>query len=426
MPVNTGLFIEGRSITDRGAKYGRVFSDFFVQGVNNSTKLTTGIYIGVSDRRTIPDNTSSINSSLRSGEFRNIDISQFDVGLNLSECWASTFDFVSALACRNPLLINGQSVNCTFSKCQLNSALCAGYTSSVADSVVVMIDNYTNYGPSENKVGRPEGITFNQCGIYQAEIGVLVHGVLHCTFDQCIIDLHNTSAFKGVSAAGVELVDCYLASDNGATVDLVATGTANDLSITIRDCQFMGRRLGNQAITSRGRIGISVINNTFTNYTNHIICFFDFVDATIIKDNMFQINVDDRTQVCILINLDVGHAEIDGNRSKEGNDILRLRGSSTGFVVGSNRSRWQRTREFGVATILAGQSSVTVDLKHNDTSAGALYDTGIKSLVLATPKIAAAGLSVATDGLNSSLATFTVPSPVESDTQVMWQSTCYK
>lgn len=426
VPINTGLFIEGGSVTDRGGKYGRVFSDFFVQGVNNTTTLTTGIYVGTPDRRAIPDNSSSINYSLRSGEFSNIDISQFDVGLNLSESWASKFDFVSALACRNPLLINGQSVNCTFSQCQLNSALYSGYTPSIADSVVVLIDNYTNYGPSENKVGRPEGITFNQCGIYQAEIGVLVKGVLHCTFDQCIIDLHNISAFKGVSTAGVELVACYLASKNGATVDLVETGTASDLSITIRDSQFMGSRLGNRAISSRSRIGISVINNTFTNYTNSTICFFDYVDATIIKDNMFQRNVDDRTQVCILINLGTGHVEIDGNGSKQGNDILRLSGSSTGLVVGSNRSLWQRTREFGVTTILAGQSSITVDLRHNDTSTGVLGDTGLKSLVLATPKIAAAGLSVATDGLNSGRATFTVSSPVTSDTQVMWQTTCYR
>ena len=426
VPVNTGLFIEGGSFTDRGAKYGRVFSDFFVQGVNNSTKLSTGIYVGISDRRLIPDSASSVNYSLRSGEFSNIDISQFDVGLNLSECWASKFDFVSALACRNPLLINGQSVNCTFSKCQLNSALYAGYTSSVVDSVVVIIDNYANYGPSENKIGRPEGITFNQCGIYQAKIGAWVKGVLHCTFDQCIIDLHTTSAFKGGSTAGVELVGCYLASNNGATVDLAETGTASDLSITIRDCQFAGNRLGNQAISSKNRIGISVINNTFSGYTNPTVCFFELVDAAIIKDNMFQNNVNDRTQVCIATILGAGHVEIDGNRSKQGNDILKLSGPSTGLVVGSNMSQWQRTKEFGVATILAGQSRVTVDLKHNDTSTGNPGDTGIKSLVFATPKIPAAGLSVATDGLNTRRATFTVPSPVAADTAIMWTSTCYR
>lgn len=426
VPINTGLFIEGGSVTDRGAKYGRVFSDFFVQGVNNSTVLSTGVYVGIHDRRLIPDSASSINYSLRSGEFRNIDISQFDVGLNLSECWASKFDFVSALACRNPLLINGQSVNCTFSQCQLNAALSAGYTSSTADSVVVTIDNYTNYGPTESKVGRPEGITFSQCGIYQAKVGVWVKGVLHCTFDQCIIDLHTTSAFKGVSTSGVELVDCYLASNDGATVELGETGTASDLNITIRDCQFMGKRLGNQAFLSRNRIGINLINNTFTNYTSSTICLFDSVGATTIKDNIFQRNTDDRTQVCISAILKAGHVEIDGNMSKQGNDILRLGGSPTNLVVGSNRSQWQCTREFGLATILAGQSSVTVDLKHNDTSTGARGDTGIKSLVFATPKTIVTGLSVATDGLNSCRATFTVPSPVADNTVIMWESICYR
>lgn len=433
VPDLTGIFIEGGSDTDRGAKYGRQFRDFFVQGINNSTLETLGIFMGTADRRLIPDSASSIGFSIRGGHFSNINVSQFDIGYNISEVWSSYFEMCESLACRVNMEITGQSVNNKFSACSFSPALHDSYTSSTDETGCVRILNHSNYGPTESKVGRPEGLTFSQCNMFSANVGFFLEGSLHVTVDQCIIDLHSDHAIRGISTAGLTISKCYIASTGGdsvgATIELTNTGAAGDL-----DCKIIHNDIrkitvaGNEAqeaFRCNSRRGVLYEGNEHGGYAGQTVCYIDSLRNGVIKNNRFQLGVDDYTaQRCIFV---VGgdNLTIDGNISFQGNMILKMSPSKpTNYHIGANYSTAQETMESGSVQLLTGQSSVFVDLKHTNSGLGAPGVTQLVSIVTASHDQPLTDFTVTPNGVNSRRCTFAVSAPAAADTNIYWQSRC--
>lgn len=433
VPNLTGIFIEGGSDADRGAKYGRQFRDFFVQGINNSTLETTGVFIGTADRRLIPNETSSIGFSLRGGHFSIVNISQFDIGMNISECWSSYFEGCESLACRVNVEVTGQSVNNKFSACSWNPALSESYTSSTEDTSCCRILNYTNYGPDEDKVGRPEGLTFSQCNMFSANVGFRLEGSLHVTLDQCIIDLHADHAIQATSTAGLTISKCYIAStggdSKGATIELTNVGTATDL-----DCKIIHNDIrkisiaGNESVEAfrcNARKGLLYEGNEHGGYEGQTVCYIDFLEDGVIKNNRFQLGVDDYvSQQCFFVNSG-DKLTIDGNISFQGNMILKMTASKpTNYYIGANYSTEQETMESGSVTLLSGQSSVFVDLKHTNSGLGAPGVTQLVSIVTASHDLPLTDFTVTPNGVNSRRCTFAASAPAAADTEIYWISRC--
>lgn len=434
---NTGVFVEGGSDTDRGKGYGRVISNFFVQGINNSTIESTGMYIGIADRRLIPDASSSINFSVRGAKFNNLNVSQFDTALAVSEVWQSNFTSIEVLACRLCFNVIGQSVNNTLTDSNLNPALNSSYTSSTDNSECLAFRNYTNYGPTENKVGRPEGWMVTDTGMFSADVGVGIYGILSLTISQCVIDLHGEHSIEATSASGVVISDNYISSTggdagNGATIQLNATGLASDLDIaivnnTLRRISVTGNE-GMKAISCGQRAGVLIQGNSIGQYLASQIMSFDAPVNTQILNNRFQLNGDDfGTQSCIYIQGAASIVNVDGNISSTGNKILLFAvNGMTDIRIGKNNSTSQSTSDAGEITILAGQTSAFIDFTYVNTGIGAPGVTNILGSVVASPATPLDGFTVSPGGVNSRRCTFATTVAPIADTKIHYKLECYK
>jgi hypothetical protein len=435
VPENTGVFIEGGSDTDRGAKYGRQFEDMFVQGRNNSMMDTTGVYMGVDDRRKIASGTS-ISYAVRAAKISNFNVSQFDTGVILSEVWSSKVDMLETLACRRGLVVNGQSVNIKFSGVELNCAVFGNYTINKGLATnCLLIDNYTNYGPDENRVGRPEGLTFSLCNLYSANIGLLYKGALSVTFNQCIIDLHSDHAIVASSTAGLNINNSYIASSGGesmgATILLNPTGDADDLSCTLSGNHIYriptSSNANMKAMVATNRIGLNYIGNIHALYQRDV-CVFEGVSKATIENNEYKLGADTgfTGQNCILLK-GGDDVTVNGNKSFNSNKILKLSltDKTTALEIGSNSSKIQRTSMKGELTLIAGATFGYVDLTNNNTSTGVNGETYLKSLVNYSSNIPGLIIGVKANGQNSNRCTFTLAEAQEENVVIQWTAVSY-
>jgi hypothetical protein len=410
VPDLTGYYVgtTGGQFFGQGNKQG--LRDLIFIGANNSSMVTTGVYIGCADRRDV--SVSANNLSCRQGIFQNVDIYKFDTGMNIAEAWESKFHEMTIAFCRRGLAITGQSVNNCFALLNVTVGD-RSYTSSVDRMICMHIIQGENYGVGEATVRRPEGNNFVSCKFNDYEDGVVIFGHLALSISDSTIDLHKGNAFLIGAAPGTAITNNYIA--NGST-DVYATikvagGFGEDLSLLISGNKIVNYSSDTtqMALEATSWNGFEYTENNHAGYFSATVCsFVDQMHLTI-KNNKFLDNVDDwLLQTCIKI---TGGEKIivDGNMSKEDNKILAIHPSDvpSEITIGANEAQNQRTMETGVITIGTGETSDTVDFKHNNTGGGAPGETGLKNLVFVTASLPDADVSVVCNGFASRRATFT-------------------
>lgn len=423
VPENAAIYVkDNNGFSDRGLGYESEI-DITLTSFGASAVEGIAYYLGTPNKSSVTGG-STIGNAVR-GLTINGSVANFDTGLYVSEAWSCKFG-LDIGAVRVHCRVQGQSVNNNWHMCQWGGGTNA-YTSSTQESVGVIIKG-DNYGAGLSTLKRPEGLTWSQCLIAENDLAISAANGLFVTFDDCIIDLHRRAVLETVTSPGLKLTNSYLASAGTLyALDFVNASSSPDLDDIVENCTIvnLGETGTQKALYATGRLGLRVRNNMFRGFTaDNVIEMTNILDVDIL-DNKFQL-MDSATyadNACINISNSTG-VTIDGNKSTSNAKILKISGTNNDMTIGKNRSVTQQTNALGEVTLLAGQTSVAINLTHNNTSIGAPGNTGLRSIVTAIPSAQVGSVSVATDGANSNQAVVTVSSAPPSNTQIKYVMQC--
>lgn len=128
---------------------------------------------------------------------KNIWVYGFNLGMDISYCWESSFVGVTVSEGRYGVSVTGQSVNIQWTGCSLQSVL----TSAGTYSVKVATDGSYD----------PEGITFGNCLMFGGETAVRLETAPWTFFNNCIIDGADvTGVYISGGASGIKLIGNYI------------------------------------------------------------------------------------------------------------------------------------------------------------------------------------------------------------------------
>jgi hypothetical protein len=385
--------------------YNSQISGFTLIGKNNSSIISTGIFIGT--KLTI-NVAVAVNYSWILGNMNNILVSQFDTGIHLQESNVCSYDSVKVLECRNSLLISGKSVNIYFSNCSfLNETL--ANTSSTADTVGVRIQSIFTY--TGGVEGRPEGIAFNNCLIYGGNYTIDVNNVLSLSVDSCIIDGGGINALRVSAADGVRVANSYLYSGGDAVVSIPAT-VADD-AFSILNCEI----IGNAGTTTYGifaqaggKIGFDISKNRIE-YCS-IGMFINNGISFIVRDN---IGANISGTYFILVQTNGANSIVDGNiLVGNGYPVICQPSTFPSLFIGANKSNDRTTLYRGVVTLLAGQTTVALP--------NTMYTTDwyIRPITKVVPQ-GDIGTFYVTEETNWSAGTLTVGAALGADVKIRYE-----
>lgn len=192
----------------------RIISDIEIVGANNKTIPSNGVVI----QSSLPiEESVAVNYSF-TGEFNHVTIRNFDTGLILNECWLTNFTSCKIFNVRHGIKIKGKCVNVNFNGCQVTNPL-KEYTSSTDKTIGISISNGTHYTNNE-VLGRPEGMTFNQCLVYGYDYNTTIERSYFVTFNGCILDgaMYNNVMIRGVQ--NIFFNQCYLCQLSGEEANI--------------------------------------------------------------------------------------------------------------------------------------------------------------------------------------------------------------
>lgn len=208
--------------------YGQFSGGFRLSGSNNAGVLSTGVKFYTSVSITVGQ---AVNYSWLWGRFSNVIIRRFDTGIEMRECWNSSFIDINITYCRRGLYIDGKSVNVGFVNMQVQNPVNT-YTSSTASTIGIEMENGTQYSDAP---GRPEGLSFIGGLIYGHYNNLKITSTFQTTFNDMVLDGATNNCVLITNPDFVSIEDCYIYT-SGTSLNCVfflgvAVGSSSSISI---------------------------------------------------------------------------------------------------------------------------------------------------------------------------------------------------
>ena len=389
-----------------------IISDIEIVGMNNGTIQSNGVVI----QSSLPlEENAAVNYSFM-GEFNHVTIRNFDTGLILNECWMSNFTSCKIFNVRHGIKIKGKCVNVNFTGCQVTNPL-KEYTSSTDKTIGISVSNGTHY-TNEGVLGRPEGVTFNQCLAYGYDYNATIERSYFVTFNSCILDgaRYNNVLIKGVQ--NIFFNQCYLCQLTGEepNISYYYDGSLGLYvnRVNIVNCDLQGVNNPNaiefKTDCPTELVVFNIDGNSFNGF-NHCIRANCIAPCASNVANNVAYNV---TGAFINVAAGFGKTKIDNNHIYSAVDIIQLPiAFESDMMIGKNFSRSDRTYYQGKATLKQGEREVFLENNIFDSYKGLICQT------TATPEKPIGAYSVI-DNLVWSNAKLLAAEPAEEDTTIFY------
>ena len=244
---------------------------------------------------------ASVNRALNGAKFKNVLIRNFEYGLIIAECFNTNFTGVDILQTRVGILIEGQSVNLSFSGINISNHV-RDYSSSTTYSLIVN---------ANSKIEKPEGLMFSNCLFFGSDYGIALRSGYFATFNNCIIDWCLKACVLETNFRNYNISDSYLAVyaqdenkvaciQSNHTFDSSNPLTSAPCSARITNCSFFG---GTNRSMSAGidfgvdytyKVGFSMnIQNCDFDSFNNIVRSTKIAPAQFTMNNVRGLNINE-------------------------------------------------------------------------------------------------------------------------------------
>lgn len=424
----TGVWIGSEKITIRlackdginqyGLDFNKTINGLSFSTIGASTTIATCIMIR-SERPNDIGSGTTVNFALYDTHINQLYIEKYDCAIDIRELWGTDFSGIMVNECREGIKINGQVVNINFNFLQFTNFTNAN-TTITANTIGMSFYNSDRYN---GNLKNPEGITVCQSTIFGAKNNFVMRDGLAIKVNGCIIDggVEETFLISGVQDLTIN--DNYIYTSYTRSILLRGISVVQDGTINITNNNFVG-----DSVTVTGvyfeNIGVSrekvtVDNNMFFNIKTGVL-------ATMCPNYSFITNnkqtgkgysfVDGQAFVNILNN--GKDTIVDNNISDSSIAILRCHPTLTSnrLRIGQNSSDTMKTRSRGIATILAGQTSVISNFGFGSS------DQYIRPIVALVPTQAIfVYFSPEIVWMNG---TFNISAPIATNLRIMYDVSC--
>lgn len=245
--------------------------------INESSAQITGIYLGHKGSYTT-EQTSTVNFSSSSYVLENISIQDFYRGVNLRECWDTTFKDIRCNNCQICIDNTGQSVNNKFINCVLNSEYrdnSIGFHSTIIAASPIQVES--------------QGLTFTQCNIFNCAQSIVADRGFEIIFMNCIIDLASENAIVLSNLANsYKFIGCFIAG--GSPVILLNYTDAYQRQLMFSGCSLNG--VNEQTMMQiNNTLGVIITGCAITGLINGTTNSFVLLDGNISNSNPVIQNV---------------------------------------------------------------------------------------------------------------------------------------
>lgn len=354
--------------------FGKRISNFSIEGVDSH--LVQAIALDFRTKNPDSVTNSTANWSLYSTFISNLYISRFDTALNIFELWASSFNSIFIIECREAIHIEGQSVNNMFNHIQATN-FTNSYTSSVENTIGIYVNSSTRYNGVEK---RPEGFCFDSCLIFGAYNNVLIISCLTFKMDKMILDGGSNTCVYIVNPADFTLSNSYIYTTHATLMQFDATNNIQPLPVKILNNNFMGTSLASIGILFKDggtfRQGVSISGNSFYNCGTGVFAI-QCPSYSHITNNTFYGSLDYNIDLHLMIQIQNGGegTVIDGNNAMMAATILgcHIIVTSPKLKIGTNTSSIQTTKNSGKVTIPIGSTAVNVPVGWTNNDNGVRF-----------------------------------------------------
>jgi hypothetical protein len=333
----------------------RSIDNIRIKGLNNTGIVSTAMKFFTSQSISP---SSAVNYAYLLSNVNKVWVSQFDTAFDLLECWNTTFTNCRSVRTRRGVVIEGKSVNVFFIGCSFTN-LTKDYTSSASLKFGITIDSGFHYAAGAE--GRPEGINFQSCLIFDGDENIVLDRGYQITISDCIIDGAGQDCITIGDATAIFISGNYIFTGGSgyAGVKFKATGSADDRVVSVTGNQFTGTASGfGIDFTNSGAVrrGITIENNKFDGWNTGIRCIIGVNYSTITGN--FGKSIGNR--FIYMENEGLGTV-IDKNTCTDSVPVLVLHPNvNANLKIGDNQSPTSKTYFRGYATLLSGTTTVTL------------------------------------------------------------------
>lgn len=314
---------------------------------------------------------ASVNRALNNARFKNVLIRNFEYGLVINECFGSTFVGIDIIQTRVGILIEGQSVNLSFTGMNISNHVRDYTTNNTTYSLMIK---------ANSKNEKPEGLMFANCLFFGSDYGIDLRNGYFATFTNCIIDWCIKACVRESNFRNYTISDSYLAVygqdstpvaciQSNHVFDASSPLTSDPCSAKISNCSFFG---GTNRSVSAGIdfgvdynyiVGFSMnIQNCDFDSFNNIVRSTKIAPAQFTMENIRGLNIDST-----VIKVEGGLWDSFFNEITVASDApfidLRPAFISKSVRFGRNVTNTTKTYNEGGIDIQQGQQSVLIDNK---------------------------------------------------------------